>query len=140
MNQFDPYLTFDGDCTEAMRFYEKTLGGKIEAIFTGGQSPMASQIPPEGRDRVLHARLNLDGQILMGCDAMMGQPFDGMKGFWVSLIYPDDNAKAKRIFDALAPGGNVVMPMQKTFWSEAYGMVTDRFGTPWMVQGVMIPL
>ena len=112
---------------------------KLIACITGGQSPMASQIPPEGRDRVLHARLNLDGQILMGCDAMMGQPFGGMKGFWVSLIYLNDNARAKRIFDALAPGGNVVMPMQKTFWSEAYGMVTDRFGTPWMVQGVMIP-
>ncbi len=139
MNQFDPYLTFDGNCTEAMRFYEKALGGKIEMMLTGGQSPMAKQIPPEGQDRVLHARLSLDGQNLMGADAMVGQPYEGMKGFWVSLSYAD-NAKAKRIFDALAPGGQVAMPMQKTFWSEAFGMVTDRFGTPWMVQGMMLPL
>jgi PhnB protein len=140
MNKFDPYLIFKGNCTEAFGFYQDALGGKIEAMLTVGQSPMAAEIPPGGRDGVLHARLNLDGQVLMGCDAMEGQPYEGMKGFWVSLTYADDNAKAKRIFDALAQEGQVMMPMQKTFWSEAYGMVTDRFGTPWMVQGVMIPI
>ncbi len=69
---------------------------------------------------------------------MVGQPYEGMKGFWVSLIYPS-NDKAKQVFEALTNGGGVVMPMQKTFWSEAFGMGTDRYGTPWMVQGVMIP-
>ena len=138
MNQFDAYLVFDGTCTEAMRFYEKALGGKMEAMLTGAQSPMAGKMPPGMNDRVLHARLTVDGQVLMACDSMAGEKYEGMKGFWVSLIYPS-NDKAKRIFDTLAQGGKVVMPMQKTFWSEAYGMVTDRFGTPWMVQGVMIP-
>ena len=138
MNQFDAYLTFDGTCTEAMRFYERTLGGKVEILLTGGQSPMAAQLPPGMADRVLHARLTVDGQVLMASDSWPGQPYEGMKGFSISLIYPS-NERARQMFDALSQGGTVVMPMQKTFWSEAYGMVTDRFGTPWMVQGVMVP-
>jgi PhnB protein len=137
MNQFDPYLVFDGTCTEAMGFYEKALGGKIEAMLTGAQSPMAGKMPGMD-DRVIHARLKVDGQVLMACDSPTGEKYEGMKGFWVSLIYPT-NDKARQAFDALAEGGKTIMPMQKTLWSEAYGMVTDRFGTPWMVQGVMIP-
>ncbi len=68
MQHFDPYLTFDGTCAEAMRFYEKTLGGKIEALMTGGQTPMAQQMGPAMADRVVHARLSLDGQVLMASD------------------------------------------------------------------------
>jgi len=72
----------------------------------------------------------------MASDSMPGQPYGGMKGFSLSLIYPT-TAEAKRIFDALAEGGQVTMPLQKTFWAEAFGMLTDRFGTPWMVNGNM---
>lgn len=137
MNQFDAYLNFDGNCAEAMRFYERTLGGKLEMMLKTGDSPMAAQCPPGSADRIMHARLVLDGSVLMASDTMPGQPYNGMKGFALSLIY-GSNAEARRVFDALAEGGRVDMPMQKTFWSEAWGALVDRFGTPWMVQGKMI--
>ena len=72
----------------------------------------------------------------MASDSMVGQPYGGMKGFSLSLVYPSV-ADAKRVFDALADGGRVSMPVQKTFWAEAFGMLVDRFGTPWMVSGGM---
>lgn len=80
------------------------------------------------------ASLNLDGRYLMASDAMSGERYEGMKNFRVSLVYPKV-ADAKRVFDALAKGGRVDMPMEKAFWVEAFGMVIDRFGTPWMVSG-----
>ena len=105
-------------------------------MMTNAQSPMADHTPPEHADRILHARLVIDGRYLMASDCMVGQPYEGMKGFSLSLIYPTD-AEARRIFDALAEGGQVTMPMQETFWAKAFGMLVDRFGTPWMVNGAM---
>jgi PhnB protein len=136
MSQLDAYLIFNGNCAEAMRFYERTLGGKLEVMMTHAESPMAGQTPPGSADRIMHARLVIDGRILMASDSMVGQPYEGMKGFSLSLIYPKA-ADAKRAFDALAAGGKVTMPLQKTFWAEAFGMLVDRFGTPWMVNAGM---
>jgi PhnB protein len=130
----DAYLFFNGDCADAMRFYERTLGGKLEVMMTHAESPMAAQTPPGSADRILHARLVIDGRMLMASDAMVGQPYQGMNGFSLSLVY-SKVADAKRVFDALAKGGKVTMPFQKTFWVEAFGMLVDRFGTPWMVNG-----
>jgi PhnB protein len=138
MPTIDAYLTFDGNCAEAMRFYERTLGAKIEMMMSHGDSPMAAQTPPGSADRIMHARLNLDGRWLMASDAMVGRPYEGMKGFSLSLIYPTV-AEAQRVFDLLAKDGQVNMPLQKTFWAEGFGALTDRFGTPWMVNGQMIP-
>ena len=135
MPTLDAYLFFDGNCAEAMRFYERTLGGKLD-MMTHAQSPIAGQTPPGSDNRIMHARLALADRSLMASDSMAGQPYGGMKGFSLSLIYPT-TAEAKRIFDALAEGGQVTMPLQKTFWAEAFGMLTDRFGTPWMVNGNM---
>ena len=132
MPQIDAYLFFDGNCAEAMRFYERTLGGKVEMMMTHGESPMAAQTPPGSADRIMHARMSLDGRILMASDAMAGQPYEGMKGFSLSLMFPTA-AAAQPVFDALAEGGRVTMPLQKTFWADAFGMLVDRFGTPWMV-------
>ena len=134
MPQPIPYLAFDGNCADAMRFYERTLGGKIEMMMTHAQGPDGAKGPPESANRILHARLALDGQVLMASDAMVGQPYGGMKNFSLSLVY-QTVADAQRVFDALAKGGEVRMPMQKTFWVEIFGMVADRFGTPWMVNG-----
>jgi PhnB protein len=132
MANLNAYLTFDGNCAEAMRFYESVLGGKLE-LMTMGQSPMADQVPPGGGDRIMHAKLETgDGSILMASDSMPGQPYKGMHGFGLSLSYRSV-AEGQRIFDALAAGGNVGMPFGKTFWAEGFGMVVDRFGTPWMV-------
>ena len=130
------YLSFDGNCEAAFKFYERCFGTKINAMMPYRGSPMADQTPPGSADRILHARLGLDGGTLMASDSMVGQPYGGMKGFSLSLVYPNV-ADAKRVFDALADAGRVTMPLQKTFWAEAFGMLVDRFGTPWMVSGGM---
>jgi PhnB protein len=132
------YLFFDGNCAEAMRFYERALGGKLEVLMTHAQSPIAAQTPPESKDRIMHASLDLGDRKLMASDAMPGH-YQGMKGFSLSLTYPTAD-EAKRVFDALAQGGKVSMPLDKTFWAEAFGMLVDRFGTPWMVNGNLTPM
>jgi len=133
MLQLDTYLTFDGNCADAMRFYQRTLGGKLD-LMTHAQSPIAAQTPPGSENRIMHARLALDGRLLMASDAMVGHPYEGMKGFSLSLIYPTV-AEAQRVFKVLSEGGKVIMPLDKTFWAKAFGMLVDRFGTPWMVNG-----
>ena len=132
MSRINAYIFFDGTCAEAMRFYERALGGKIEMMMTHAQSPEAAKSPPGSADRILHARLVIDGHALMASDSMVGHPYGGMKGFSLSLDYPTV-ADGKRIFDALAAGGQVTMPFAKTFWAEGFGMLVDRYGTPWMV-------
>lgn len=136
MPALDSYLFFgDGRCAEAMRFYERTLGGKLEPILTYAQSPEPNHCTEGAGNQVMHACLNLDGRLLMASDVPPGmggaQP---MGGFSLSLNYPTAD-EARRIFDRLAEGGKVTMPMGKTFWTEAFGMLTDRFGVPWMVGG-----
>jgi len=138
MATLDPYLTFNGTCAEAMRFYETTLGGKIEMMMTHAQSPIADQTPPGSADRIMHARLNLGDRILMASDSMVGMPYNGMHGFSLSLSYPTA-AEGHKIFDVLAAGGTIHMPFQKTFWAEGFGMLVDKFGTPWMVNCGMTP-
>ncbi len=134
MSQLDPYLTFDGNCAEAMRFYERVLGGKIGMMMKNAESPMAEQCAPSDRERIMHARVEIEGRLLMASDAMAGHPYTPMSGFSLTLVYATTD-KARRVFDALAEGGTVRMPLQKTFWVESFGMVVDRFGTPWMVNG-----
>jgi PhnB protein len=134
MPKLDAYLIFDGNCADAMRFYESTLGGKLQ-MMTHAEAPLAGKgASAANADRIMHARLSFDGGTLMASDSMTGQPYGGMKGFSLSLIYPTV-AEAKRVFDALSQDGQVTMPLDKTFWAEAFGMLVDRFGTPWMVNG-----
>ena len=129
--QLNPYLTFNGQCQAAFKFYERCLGGKIEMLMTHGESPMADQVPSGWRDKVMHARLVAADLVLMGSD-LPPDRYQKPQGFSVSLSVskPSD---AERIFHALAESGTVQMPIQKTFWAERFGTVTDRFGTPWMV-------
>ncbi len=129
--QANPYLNFNGDCAAAFKFYERCLGGKIEAIRTHGESPIADQVPPAWRDTVLHARLTLDNTVLMGSDSPP-EHYEKPQGLYVSLQI-DTAAEAERIFQELAQGGRVTMPIDKTFWAERFGMLVDRFGIPWMV-------
>ena len=135
MPELDAYLFFDGDCADAMRFYERTLGGKLERMMKNSEAPTADQAPGNA-DKIIHARLVLDGRVLMASDWMASQPYPGESGFSLSLGYPTVS-DAKRVFDALADGGKVTMPFQKTFWAEGFGMLVDRFGTPWMVSAAM---
>jgi PhnB protein len=134
------YLSFNGNCTEAMRFYERALDGKLEKIIRNADSPWASQIPPEHGQRVMHACLALDGNgILYGGDCPPDMPYEGIKGVSLTLNY-DTVEQAQRVFGALAEGGTVTMAMQPAFWAKAWGMLVDRFGTPWIVNGELIPL
>ena len=126
-----PYLIFNGDCEAAFRSYEQLLGGKIEMMMTHGESPMAGETPPGWKDKIMHVRMMVRGQALMASDAPPGR-YEKPQGSWVSLSV-DSTADAERIFEAFADGGTVVMPLEKTFWAERFGMCVDRFGTPWMV-------
>ncbi|HKE38398.1 MAG TPA: VOC family protein [Casimicrobiaceae bacterium] len=134
MSKLDAYLIFNGNCADAMRFYERTLGGELQ-MMTHAESPLAGKgASAANADRIMHARLSFDGGILMASDSMTGQPYGGMKGFSLALTYPTAG-EARRVFDALSQGGQVTMPLDKTFWAEVFGMLVDRFGTPWMVNG-----
>jgi PhnB protein len=141
MPQPTAYLAFDGNCAEAMRFYEKALNGTLQALMSNGQSPVAARVPPKNHHRILHAYLLLpDGRgALMAGDAMPDQPYEGMKGFSLTLNY-DTIAEAEQVFKALSLGAKVCMPMQPAFWAKSWGMLTDRFGTPWIVNGELIPV
>jgi len=129
--QLSPYLTFNGQCEAAFKFYEECLGGKIEAMFTYVGTPAEEHVPPEWRHKILHARLIVGDRVLMGCDAPP-ERYKEPEGFSVSLEIKDP-ADAERIFNALAENGSVEMPLQKTFWSACFGMAVDRFGIPWMI-------
>lgn len=129
--QLNPYLNFNGQCEEAFKTYEKCLNGKIEFIMTHEQSPMADKIPQEWKKKIMHATLRFGGQVIMGADAPP-QYYQQPQGFSVSISL-NDPAEAESIFKELSAGGSVRMPLEKTFWAERFGMFTDRFGTPWMI-------
>lgn len=128
--QVNPHLSFNGKCEEAFRFYERCLGGKITVMLTYGESPAAAQTSPEGHNRIIHCTLSLGEQRLTGADVLPGH-YEKPQGFSVFLNV--DTADGERIFNELADDGTVQMPMQQTFWAERFGMVIDRFGTPWIV-------
>lgn len=143
--QFNPYLNFDGTCAEAFAFYAKVFGGRIVHQSTFGEIPPTEEMPPlpeSAKGRIMHVHLQVGAQSLMGSDTMPVAPgqdpascgggYRKPQGLWVS-IQAANAAEGHRVFDALAAGGAVAMPFAKTFWSEGFGMVTDRFGTPWMV-------
>jgi PhnB protein len=130
----EPYLTFDGNCEEALEFYSKCLGGKLTIMMRYAGSPMDTpELPAQWKNKVMHATLEADGKHLMASDNMPGRPFKGYSGITVSVNIPKDAARGKQVFDALAQGGRIEMPFQKTFWGARFGMLTDRFGVPWMV-------
>jgi PhnB protein len=130
--QLNPYLFFHGECKAAFEFYAKVLGGKIEAMTAHEGTPAAEHVSAEWRDKILHARLAVGDKVLMGSDAPPEQSDGAMKGFSITLS-PDSPAEAERIFRALAENGTVRMPIQETFWAARFGMLVDRFGTPWMI-------
>jgi PhnB protein len=129
--QLNPYLFFTGQCEAAFKFYEVCLGGRIEAMITHAGTPAEKQVPPEWRDKILHARLTVGDEVLMASDAPPGRQ-ERPQGFSVSLQVGTP-AEAERIFHALAQDGKVTMPIQKTFWAERFGMLVDQFGIPWMI-------
>lgn len=129
--QLSPYLNFNGQCEEAFKFYEKCFGGKINMMMTYGDSPIAGEMPADAHKGIMHASMTVGDSVLMASDSMIGR-YEKPQGLWVSIALKDA-AGGKRIFDELAEGGTVQVPFEETFWAAGFGMVTDRFGTPWMI-------
>jgi PhnB protein len=129
--QVQPYLFFDGRCDEAIEFYKKTLGAEVAMLMRWKDSPDKSMVTPANADKVMHSSLKIGDTRVMASDGRnTGNP--KFEGFALSLNAKDE-ADADRMFNALAQGGKVTMPMSKTFFSPRFGMVADRFGVNWMV-------
>jgi len=127
----NPYLSFNGQCEAAFKFYQQCLGGQELSFHKYAGSPMESEVPAEWRDRVMHATLLCGKTALMGADAPP-QYYREAQGFSVS-VNVDKAEDAERVFNALAQGGKIQMPIQQTFWTARFGMLIDKFGIPWMV-------
>jgi PhnB protein len=127
----NPYLFYNGNCEAAFKFYEKVLGGKIDALLTHEGAPADTQIAPGWEKKIMHACMSIDGQMIMASDAPPGH-FRPPQGFSVSLQI-EDLASAERTFKDLSEGGAVNMPLTKTFWAKGFGMCVDQFGIPWMI-------
>jgi PhnB protein len=129
-----PYLFFDGRCDEALEFYRRTLRAEVEMLMRFKDSPEPHQpgmVPPGSENKVMHASFRIGDTTLMASDGRcLGKP--SFQGFSLSLSVPND-AEAERLFAALGDGGQVQMPMAKTFFSSRFGMVADRFGVSWMI-------
>jgi PhnB protein len=129
--QVNPYLYYNGNCEAAFKFYEKVLGAKIEMMMTHESAPESMPTQPEWKKKIMHARISIDGEVIMASDAPPGH-FHQPQGFSVSL-QAEDPADAERKFKALSEGGSVTMPFTKTFFAKGFGMCVDQFGIPWMV-------
>jgi PhnB protein len=129
-----PYLFFDGRCEEAIEFYRSTLGAEVVTLMRYKDSPEPHQpgmLPPGSEDKVMHSSVRIGDAIVMASDGRcLGKP--SFQGFSLSLTVASD-AEAERLFGSLADGGQVQMPLTKTFFSSRFGMVADRFGVPWMI-------
>jgi PhnB protein len=132
--QVQPYLFFDGRCEEALEFYRKALGAEVATLMRFKDSPEPAQpgmCPPGSENKVMHASFRIGDTTVMASDGhCTGQP--SFKGFSLALAASSD-AEAEKLFAALADGGQVQMPLTKTFFSSRFGMVADRFGVSWMV-------
>ncbi len=130
--QLNPYLSFDGRCESAFKFYEKALGGKIVAMMTYGDTPMKDQSPPESHGKIAHVRLTVGDKLLIGSDASSSGCYEPTKGMTV-MLGVDEPSEAERVFKALSENATVQMPIAETFWARRFGMLVDQFGIPWMI-------
>ena len=123
------YLNYGGNCEQAFRFYEQHLGGKITMLMRHGDQPTPSEVPLDWNGKVLHARMNLGGTELLGADIPGYQP---MRSAYLSLTVGSQE-EAERIYALLSEGGQLLMPMQETFFASRFAMLRDKFGTSWML-------
>jgi PhnB protein len=130
----EPYLFFNGSCEQAVEFYRKALGAEVEMMMRYKESPEPlppGKLPPGFEEKIMHSSFRVGGTLVMASDGCEnGKP--KFEGFSLSLSVPN-KAEAERAFAALAKGGQVQMPLTKTFWSPCFGMVQDRFGIGWMI-------
>lgn len=129
--QIQPYLFFDGRCEEAIDFYRRALGAEVTMMMHFKDCPEPAAVTPESKDKVMHAHLRIGGNSVLVSDGRcMGKP--NFQGFALSLTAANE-AEAARLFGALSDGGQIQMPLGKTFFSPSFGMLSDRFGVGWMV-------
>jgi len=129
--QMSPYLSFNGQCEAAFRFYEQSLGGRLGPIFRYAGTSLAGQVPADWQDKVMHGSVTVGEQVLMGADVTPDR-YEAPKGFSLSLQLTS-TAEAERIFRELSQDGSIVLPLEQTFWAARFGMVVDRFGVPWLI-------
>ena len=127
---FHPYLNFGGNCREAFSRYQEIFGGEL-VLMPMSEMPAEVEVPADQGDLIMYAALTFEGHILMASDDP-SPTFGPVQGMFVNYTV-GDAAEAERVFEALADGGKVTMPIGETFWSPRFGMCVDRFGTPWMV-------
>lgn len=127
--KLDIYLNYNGNCEEAFRFYEQHLGGKITSIARHGEQPTPQKLPPEWNSKILHARIEIGGMVLMGADVPGAEP---MRSAYLSLRVDSDD-EAERLYALLSKGGQIFMKMEQMFFASRFAMLRDRFGTSWML-------
>lgn len=125
------YLMFNGTCDAALKFYEKTIGAKVEMKMTFADSPMKDQCTPGSENHILHARFKVGEVIVMCSDCPEGR-YEKPAGFSMALN-PATPEEAEKVFNALVEKGSVTMPLAETFWAQKFGMLVDQFGVPWMI-------
>lgn len=126
-----PYLNYGGNCREAFEFYRDHLAARIVAMTRYSEIPGQGQVPPEWRDAVVHARIELGETVLLGADIPPDR-FQPMRSAYLTLSV-DSNEEAERLYDLLREGGEVFMPMEEPFFAHRFAMLRDRFGTSWML-------
>ncbi|MDQ6860325.1 MAG: VOC family protein [Verrucomicrobiota bacterium] len=130
-SEVQPYLFFGGRCEEALEFYKNTVGAEVQMLMRFKESPSPHGLPDCFADKVMHASFQIGRSVLMASDGRCEGPAN-FEGFSISLNVADE-AEAERAFNALAEGGLVSMPLEKTFWAPKFGMLVDKFGLGWMV-------
>ena len=126
-----PYVFFDGKCDEALEFYQRALGAKVTAVMRWKEAPDQSMITPGQENKVMHSEFQVGETVILASDGRcMGKP--SFQGFALTIT-ADNDADAKRMFNALGDGGQVQMPLEKTFFASLFGMVADKFGVSWMI-------
>jgi PhnB protein len=125
------YLNYGGNCAEAFRFYEKHLGGRITMLMTHAEQPNAESVPVGWRDKVLHARIEIAGSVVMGAD-IPPERFQPMRSAYLTLLL-ESATEAERIYALLVEGGEIFMKMEETFFASRFAMLRDKFGTSWML-------
>jgi PhnB protein len=130
MKAINVYLTFDGNCREAMEFYKKCFGGELY-MMRFSEAPADLKLPKESKDRIIHAKLTAGSAVLMASDTMPGMEFQHGNNFSV-YVDCESEQEIKKLFAAVGKSGKVTMPLQDTFWGAYFGVLTDRFGISWM--------
>jgi PhnB protein len=127
----NPYLSFNGDCEQAFDLYKSVFGGEYQGLMRWGDNPDCAEMPADQKSQVMHVALPIGNTVMMGSDSPMG-PVERGSAYSVA-IGSNDLGETEKIFNGLAEGGQVTMPLQKTFWGATFGMLTDKFGVTWMI-------